>query len=121
VGETPVNRLVPASHLPGVKAFFKGAAAPGAVDPSYPLHRGDGVVDGVHNVACSALFYDFRDGTVRLGNYRSAAGQCLDHDQAEWFRPVNREKESDSVADQFVFIAAAHFAQEFDLRFRLLE
>src|SRR5262249_9994409 len=63
-----------------------------------------------------AVFNNFGHGAVGPRDPRRAAGHRLDHHQAEWLRPINREEQRIRLAKKSLLPLTADLADEFDQR-----
>ncbi len=73
-----------------------------------------GFVDAGDDEAGDPVVDHFRDRAVIPGDHRRAAGHRLDHDEAEGFRPVDREKQRGGIAQEIGFLVVADLADELD-------
>lgn len=64
----------------------------------------------------NALFHDFRNRAMAIGDDRRTAGEGFDHDHAERFRPVNRKQQGTRITQKAVFFLLIDFAYEIDQR-----
>jgi len=70
----------------------------------------------INDGARDPLIDDFRNGTPAEGKDRCAARHCLDHHQAEWLRPIDREQKRLRLAQEFGLAALIDLADELDPR-----
>jgi hypothetical protein len=74
------------------------------------------LIHGVNEGARDALVDDFRNGTPAESKDGCAARHCLDHGQAEWLRPIDREQKRLRLAQEFGLAALIDLADELDVR-----
>src|SRR5579863_2834565 len=70
----------------------------------------------VNDEAAHSVIYDFWNGAAIIGNHWCAACHCLNHDEAEWLRPIDRDQQSDCATQELRLGAIIDLADQFDAR-----
>jgi hypothetical protein len=68
----------------------------------------------VDDQSCDVVLDDLRDGAAAGGNHRRAARHRLDHDEAEWLLPADREERGAGALQQLDLLGVADLAQVLD-------
>src|SRR5580704_5452686 len=90
--EFPIDPHVITRHAMRREALLEASSDLAAVQCGH-LRRGDtGLIDIVDDHACDTLVDDLLDRAGAIGEYGRSARHCLDHDEAERFRPTDRKQ-----------------------------
>src|ERR1700722_9695913 len=114
VDEFPVDPRVITRHAMGGEPLLETASHLAAIQCGH-LHRSDtGLIDIVDDHAGDALVDHLPDRAGAIGEYGGSARHCLDHDEAEWFRPTDRKHQRSGVPQERPFLFLVDLADEFD-------
>src|SRR4051794_10713993 len=106
-------------HAARGEASFEDLANPGAVELRQTVNVGYSADLVFHDKAGKPVVDDFRDRAAVKGDDGRPAGHGLDHDQTKRLRPVDRDQQSDSSAQEVRFLVVADFADKVDQRILL--
>ena len=81
-----------------------------------PFHRGDRFLHAFHQKAVASMLDHFRRRAVAPGDDRRSRRHRLDHHEAKWFRPVDREEHGARAAEECGLVGIADLADELDQR-----
>src|ERR1700722_15166293 len=112
--EFPIDPHVIARHAMRGEALLETASHLAAIQCGH-LHRSDtGLIDIVDDHAGDALVAHPPARAGAIGEYGGSARHCLDHDEAEWFRPTDRKHQRSGVPQERPFLFLVDLADEFD-------
>src|SRR3954471_12591499 len=89
----PVATEVLLRHSPCGKSFLEMGSHLASIEFGKPSDRFNSFRLSRHDKACYTFVDDLRHRAGLEGNDRRAAGHGLDHDEAEWFRPIDRKQQ----------------------------
>ena len=105
------------SHVPCARprtASSKRRRTAASIQSQERTHPKERFVDAVDHVAGYPIVDHFGHRAVPERQNGRAAGHRLDHDQAEWLRPVDGKEQRPGIAEEFAFAAFVDFADVFD-------
>src|SRR5439155_147483 len=68
-----------------------------------------GILQAFNDTTQTACFYHFRNRCPVVRDRRCSARHRLDHNESEWLRPVNGEKQCVSISQELVLFFVADF------------
>src|SRR6185437_15034501 len=114
--ELLIKADIVAGHPARGEALLEATTDGVPVDTIEPGDRFAGLGLALDDEAGEPILDDLGNGAAGIGYDRGAAGHCLDHDEAERLRPVDREKQRPGAAEEFGLLLLVDFADELDAR-----
>src|SRR4051794_38503291 len=110
-----VNRHVVTGHTLDRESFFKDCSEQSSVQIAERFYRLKSLVDAFHNESGDPILDYFRDSRAIKGDHRSTTCHGLDHHQTKGLRPVDREQQCSSIAEELGLVMFIYLAEEFHI------
>src|SRR5690606_17566036 len=105
---------IPFSHSPRAVVFFKVSANLASVYTADLAQRSNSSIATIDNEAIYVVGNYFGNRSMGISNNGGATRHRLDHHHAEWFRPVDREKQRPGTTEEFILSIFTYLTDEFN-------
>ena len=103
------------THSPRGEALQKPLMACLAIDRRNSFHGLHGFFDAFDDESGHSFVNNFRNRSAAKSDDWRATGHGLDHDQAEWLRPVDGKQQGSGIAKKISLFLFADLADKFDI------